>query len=103
MCIRDSPGGQPVLRNINLEVKQGDYMVILGANGSAKTTLLKIMLGLLKPQQGSLELPGPVSYTHLDVYKRQSVTTASLSIIDAKITASTRVKPWRSNPSIKLV
>ncbi|MFY9175026.1 MAG: metal ABC transporter ATP-binding protein [Peptococcia bacterium] len=53
------PGGQPVLRNINLEVKQGDYMVILGANGSAKTTLLKIMLGLLKPQQGSLELPGP--------------------------------------------
>lgn len=53
------PGGQPVLRNIDLQVNKGDYLVILGANGAAKSTLLKIMLGLLKPQQGKVELPGP--------------------------------------------
>lgn len=48
------PGSQPVLRNINLEVQPGDFLVILGSNGAAKTTLLKIMLGLLKPQYGSV-------------------------------------------------
>lgn len=50
------PGGQPVLRDVTLQVMEGDYLVILGSNGAAKTTLLKIMLGLLKPQQGTVEL-----------------------------------------------
>ncbi len=50
------PGGRPVLHDINLEVRAGDFIVILGPNGAAKTTLLKIMLGLLKPQQGTVEI-----------------------------------------------
>ncbi len=49
-------GDQWVLRNINLDVHQGDYLGIIGPNGGGKTTLLKIMLGLLKPQEGTVKL-----------------------------------------------
>lgn len=48
----------PVLDKINFEVKQGDFLGIIGPNGSGKTTLLKIILGLLPPTQGSVGLFG---------------------------------------------
>jgi zinc transport system ATP-binding protein len=50
--------GQPVLSDINLTIKRGEYLGILGPNGSGKTTLLKIVLGVLKPQEGSVQLFG---------------------------------------------
>jgi zinc transport system ATP-binding protein len=46
--------GQPVLRQVNLTVPQGDFLVIIGPNGGGKTTLLKLMLGLLKPDSGEV-------------------------------------------------
>jgi len=50
------PGNQPVLEDITLEIETGDFVVILGSNGSAKTTLLQIILGLLKPQKGTVSI-----------------------------------------------
>jgi zinc transport system ATP-binding protein len=47
-----------VLENINLQIHKGDYLGVIGPNGGGKSTLLKLMLGLLKPQQGSIELFG---------------------------------------------
>jgi len=44
--------GQTVLREVNLTVPQGDFLVLIGPNGGGKTTLLKLMLGLLKPDRG---------------------------------------------------
>ena len=52
------PGEQPILEEINLQVQKGEFIVVLGPNGSAKTTLLKIMLGLLKPQKGTSQIIG---------------------------------------------
>jgi zinc transport system ATP-binding protein len=54
--------GNVILENINFEVKAGDYLGIIGPNGGGKTTLLKIMLGLLKPQTGQVELQGDNIY-----------------------------------------
>ncbi len=45
-----------VLEDINLEVKKGDFLSIIGPNGGGKSTLLKLILGLLKPQQGEIIL-----------------------------------------------
>lgn len=45
-----------VLEDINLEIYRGDYLGIVGPNGSAKSTLLKTILGLLKPQRGSIRI-----------------------------------------------
>src|SRR6185503_3377 len=53
-----SYGKEKVLENINFDVHQGDYLGVIGPNGAGKTTLLKIMLGLLKPEQGSINLFG---------------------------------------------
>ncbi len=47
-----------VLDNVNLYVEKGDFVGIIGANGSAKSTLLKLMVGLLKPDKGSIKLLG---------------------------------------------
>lgn len=46
----------PVLENINLEVKKGDFLALIGPNGGGKTTLIKCILGFLKPDQGEVFL-----------------------------------------------
>ncbi len=51
-------GHKPVLEDIDLTVYQGDFLAILGPNGGGKTTLLKIILGLLKPDKGTVRVWG---------------------------------------------
>ena len=45
-----------VLQDVNLEIKSGMFMGLVGPNGGGKTTLIKIILGLLKPDQGNIYL-----------------------------------------------
>jgi len=45
-----------ILDNINLNLPKGIYLSIVGENGSCKTTLIKLILGLLKPSSGSIEI-----------------------------------------------
>lgn len=47
---------QQVLKKINLEIHQGELMVLLGASGSGKTTMLRMINGLEKPDSGSIEI-----------------------------------------------
>lgn len=49
---------QPVLRGINLEVEAGTTLGIIGPNGGGKTTLVRLLLGLLRPTRGSIEIDG---------------------------------------------
>lgn len=44
----------PVLENVNLEIFEKDFLGVIGPNGGGKTTLLKAVLGLLKPEQGRI-------------------------------------------------
>ncbi len=48
----------PVLSHVNLTVEAGDFLAIVGPNGGGKTTLLKLLVGLLKPQEGEIRLFG---------------------------------------------
>ena len=50
--------GTPVLEQVNLEVKDGDYVILTGENGSGKSTFLKLLLGELKAQEGSITVNG---------------------------------------------
>lgn len=47
-----------VLEAINLSVHEGDYIGIIGPNGGGKTTLFKVILGLIPPQKGEVEILG---------------------------------------------
>ena len=44
----------PVLENVNLEILEKDFIGVIGPNGGGKTTLLKAILGLLKPTRGKI-------------------------------------------------
>lgn len=48
----------PVLENISFAVNSGEYLGIIGPNGGGKTTLIRIMLGLLKPTTGTVRIFG---------------------------------------------
>jgi len=50
-----SYGGYQALENINLSVKQGEFVVLLGANGAGKSTIFRTISGLSKPSSGSIE------------------------------------------------
>jgi len=54
----------PVLRNINLQIEQGEFVAIVGYSGAGKTTLISLIAGLTRPDSGSitlndLEITGP--------------------------------------------
>ena len=46
--------GKEVLHDVNLTVYQDDYLGIIGPNGGGKTTLMRLILGLMKPTKGSI-------------------------------------------------
>jgi len=48
----------PVLRNVDFELLEGDFVGIIGPNAGGKTTLLKLILGLLEPDEGSVRVFG---------------------------------------------
>lgn len=47
---------QNVIENINLDIQPSDFLAIIGPNGGGKSTLLKLILGLLKPKTGKIRL-----------------------------------------------
>jgi zinc transport system ATP-binding protein len=50
--------GVPILEGINLAIEQDDFLGIIGPNGGGKTTLLKIILGLISPSRGKVSVLG---------------------------------------------
>ncbi|HSU27249.1 MAG TPA: ABC transporter ATP-binding protein [Chitinophagaceae bacterium] len=48
--------GEPVLKNFSMSVKAGDFLGITGASGKGKTTILNLLLGLLSPAQGEINI-----------------------------------------------
>ena len=55
---KDEESEVTALSNINLEVKKGEFISVIGASGCGKTTLLRLIAGLDKPQSGQLSLAG---------------------------------------------
>lgn len=56
--LQKSFGVKPILRGVNLELYRGERMALLGANGTGKTTLLRILAGLTKPEAGTVHVGG---------------------------------------------
>lgn len=51
-------GDHDVLRDVNFEIAEPGFLVVVGPNGAGKSTLIKLLLGRLSPTQGSLEIFG---------------------------------------------
>src|SRR3974390_3103498 len=46
---------RPILENVNIDIHDRDYLLIMGPNGGGKTTLLKLIMGILQPWHGSIQ------------------------------------------------
>jgi zinc/manganese transport system ATP-binding protein len=51
-------GGTPVLQDMSLTIQTGEFIVILGPNGAGKSTFLKLLLGLVRPNAGTVQVLG---------------------------------------------
>lgn len=67
--IRKSYKGRPVVNGVSVEVNQGEIVGLLGPNGAGKTTSFYMMVGLVRPDEGSVFLD-EVEITKLPMYKR---------------------------------
>ena len=81
--------GQTVLQDVSLDIRQGDLIAMIGPNGGGKTTLLKLMLGLLKPASGSIRILGSaaqnashhIGYVSQDVHINRSFPITAVDIV----------------------
>ncbi|MCK5707737.1 MAG: ABC transporter ATP-binding protein [Candidatus Aureabacteria bacterium] len=85
--LKKSLGGKKVLDGVNLHVKKGEILVIMGRSGEGKSVLLKLIIGLLAPDSGSIYIDG-IDITSLnekelnDVRKRFGMLFQSAALFD---------------------
>ena len=63
------------LDNINLEIKKGEFVAIIGESGSGKSTLLSVLSTLLKPSEGNIVYEGTnyKDIKNIDTFRRQNI------------------------------
>ena len=66
-------GSQDVLLDVNLDIRRGETMVIIGQSGSGKSVILKHMIGLLQPDEGEVAVDGITISTPKFFEDRKSV------------------------------
>ncbi len=98
-----------VLEGVSMTVRNGDFLAVLGPNGGGKTTLLKIMLGLLRPDKGQVMVFGqtPQASCQNVGYVPQFATTNSafpISALDLVLTGAARRSRrhgafWKTGPA----
>jgi ABC-type multidrug transport system ATPase subunit len=87
--------GPKTLDNINLEVERGSIYGFLGPNGAGKTTTLRLLLGLLKKQEGSIELFGKAFDMHrIEILKKIGSLIEQPSLY-GHLTAKENLEVWR--------
>lgn len=64
--LRKSFGTKPVLQGIDLDIKPGEFVAIVGRSGCGKSTLLRLIAGLDTPSSGSIFLNGKQSYGRIN-------------------------------------
>lgn len=79
--------GQPVLRDVDLTFAAGRVTAVVGLSGSGKTSLLRLLAGLERPQQGTVEVDGrPIEITLLSELRRQiAVVWQDVSLIKGSL------------------
>ena len=64
--------GKPVVEGLSFTVNEGDYLCILGENGSGKSTMMKTLLGLNKPLSGKMETGNELRHTEIGYLPQQT-------------------------------
>jgi ABC-type multidrug transport system ATPase subunit len=88
-------GTEQILDNVNIHVLNGSIYGFLGPNGAGKTTTLKLLLGLLRNQQGSIEIFGKEFHSNRIETLRQLGSLIETPSIYGHLTASENLEVFR--------
>ncbi len=77
---------QPALRNVNMRIPAGSHVALVGSSGAGKSTLVDILLGLLAPSSGYIEVAGQnMDFVLDDWRKRIGYVPQEVSLFDATV------------------
>ncbi len=93
---------KPIVKDINLSLKEGEWLSLVGANGSGKSTLLKLMSRLLLPQEGTVLLDGKIIHNQpalviaqkLALLPQQQPVPTGLTVKQLVSLGRTPHQPW---------
>ena len=81
--------GEDVLQDVNLDIRPEDFIAMIGPNGGGKTTLLKLILGLLSPDRGTVRVTGKpasrasssIGYVPQDVHINRNFPITAMDVV----------------------
>jgi branched-chain amino acid transport system ATP-binding protein len=85
-------GPLQVLRHVNLEVRQGEIVCLLGGNAAGKSTTLKTVIGLLRPSAGGVELDGE----RIDRLATESIVRRGIALVPESRRIFARMTVWEN-------
>ena len=82
--------GFRALKEINLEIRQGEIFGLLGPNGAGKTTLINIICGIVTPSGGTVTVAGH------DILREYRATRAMIGLVPQELTTDAFISPWNA-------
>src|SRR5688572_285044 len=80
--------GFNALKNVNLEIRQGEIFALLGPNGAGKTTLISIVCGIVNPSEGSVTVNGH------DIITDYRAARSLIGLVPQELTTDAFETPW---------
>lgn len=87
-------GDHPVNTDLSFTVNEGDFLVVVGENGVGKTTLIRAILGLIKPRSGVVNIPADTKIGYVPQFRNLD-EEYPLSVRDfVSLNVSNKLVPW---------
>ncbi len=83
-------GGYQALKQVNLDIKQGEILALLGPNGAGKTTLISIICGIVNASSGSVTVGGH------DIVSDYRITRSMIGLVPQELTLGAFEKLWNT-------
>ena len=98
-------GDRPILRGVDLQIRRGETMVIMGGSGDGKSTLLRLMIGSISPDEGRIEILGQditaIDETQLDAVRRRfGILFQSGALFNSMTVADNVALPLREHTTL---
>lgn len=86
VTFRYEPDAEPAVKDVSLEISMGSSVAFVGASGSGKSTMIDLLLGLLEPAEGTIEVDGvPLNELRTSWRSRVGYVPQEVAIFDATI------------------
>lgn len=83
-------GGFQALKNVDLDIEQGEIIALLGPNGAGKTTLISVICGIVNPSEGSVTVNG------YDIIKDYRQARSSIGLVPQELTTDAFETVWNT-------